>query len=239
LAEKRPFLAICLCHQVLSMRLGFTLIRRDVPNQGIQREIDLFGSWARVGFYNTFAARSHKDKVDCESVGVVETTVLALATADAHGHASNRIVRVESVTADGLTFTSHASSRKGRDIVATAWGSGVLYWRETQQQIIFSGSVARLSNTESDILWAKRPIAAQATSVVSHQSAPLDDEQKLRVEAQRLIHVNEPLPRPERWSGYRLVPATVEFWYGSLDRLHHRLRYDRVGDHWSAIRLQP
>lgn len=171
--------------------------------------------------------------------GVQEPTVLALATADAHGHASNRIVRVESVTTDGLVFTSHTSSRKGRDIAATAWGSGVFYWHETQRQAIFSGRVERLPDTESDTLWVKRPIAAQATSIVSHQSAPLDDEQKLRAEAQYLIHVNEPLPRPERWSGYRLVPVTVEFWHGSLDRLHHRLRYDRVGDRWSTSRLQP
>jgi len=74
LTEQCPFLAICLSHQVLSARLGFTLVRRDVPNQGIQREIDLFGSRAQVGFYNTFAARSYEDKVDCEGIGVVEVS---------------------------------------------------------------------------------------------------------------------------------------------------------------------
>jgi phenazine biosynthesis protein phzE len=63
---------VCLSHQVLSTRLGFPLLRRDVPNQGVQREIDLFGSVERVGFYNTFAAHSREDKVDCEGVGVVE-----------------------------------------------------------------------------------------------------------------------------------------------------------------------
>ncbi len=67
-----PFLSVCLSHQVLSTRLGFPLLRRDVPNQGVQREIDLFGSVERVGFYNTFAAHSREDKVDCEGVGVVE-----------------------------------------------------------------------------------------------------------------------------------------------------------------------
>jgi len=171
--------------------------------------------------------------------GVREPTALALATADAHGRASNRIVRVESITDEGLMFTSHVSSRKGRDIAATAWGSGVFYWRETQQQVIFSGLVEQLSDAESDVLWVKRPIAAQAASAVSHQSAVLDDEQKLRVEVQHLIHVNEPIPRPRRWSGYRLVPASIEFWHGSLDRLHHRLRYDLAGDRWSTSRLQP
>lgn len=74
LFEKRPFLAICLSHQVLSMRLGFPLFRREVPNQGVQREIDLFGLATKVGFYNTFAARSTEDKVVCADVGVVEVS---------------------------------------------------------------------------------------------------------------------------------------------------------------------
>ncbi|MEU1672774.1 anthranilate synthase family protein [Streptomyces roseifaciens] len=71
LDERRPFLAVCLSHQVLSLALGFELVRRDVPNQGVQREIDLFGSRERVGFYNTFAARSDHDSVDVEGVGTV------------------------------------------------------------------------------------------------------------------------------------------------------------------------
>ncbi|MFJ9409486.1 anthranilate synthase family protein [Streptomyces sp. NPDC101393] len=72
LRERRPFLAVCLSHQVLSLRLGFGLHRRDVPNQGVQREIDLFGSRERVGFYNTFAALSTADKAEPEGVGIVE-----------------------------------------------------------------------------------------------------------------------------------------------------------------------
>ncbi|WP_338896844.1 anthranilate synthase family protein [Streptomyces sp. TG1A-60] len=72
LAECRPFLAVCLSHQVLCTRLGFELARREVPNQGTQREIDFFGAREKVGFYNTFAARSSEDKVECEGVGLVE-----------------------------------------------------------------------------------------------------------------------------------------------------------------------
>ncbi|MEV5595085.1 anthranilate synthase family protein [Streptomyces sp. NPDC052496] len=71
---RRPFVAVCLSHQVLSMSLGLGLVRRDVPNQGVQREIDLFGSRERVGFYNTFAARSGEDKLDVEGIGPVEVS---------------------------------------------------------------------------------------------------------------------------------------------------------------------
>ena len=71
LAARRPFLAVCLSHQVLSMRLGLAMRRREVPNQGVQREIDLFGSRQRVGFYNTFAAWSPADRTEVAGVGAV------------------------------------------------------------------------------------------------------------------------------------------------------------------------
>ncbi|MEV7021954.1 anthranilate synthase family protein [Kitasatospora sp. NPDC093558] len=74
LAERRPFLAVCLSHQVLSLSLGLPLRRRDVPNQGVQKEIELFGARERVGFYNTFAAVSDDDKVEADGVGVVEVS---------------------------------------------------------------------------------------------------------------------------------------------------------------------
>ncbi|MEU1503557.1 anthranilate synthase family protein [Kitasatospora sp. NPDC005748] len=74
LRERRPFFAVCLSHQVLGLRLGLPLVRREAPNQGVQREIDLFGVRERVGFYNTFAARSVEAKVECEGVGLVEVS---------------------------------------------------------------------------------------------------------------------------------------------------------------------
>ncbi len=106
LAEQRPFLAVCLSHQVLSMQLGFNLIRRIVPNQGAQREIDLFGARERVGFYNTFAASSREDKVDCDGVGVVEVSRDA-ETGEVHAlrgpHFASTQFHAESVlTQDGV-----------------------------------------------------------------------------------------------------------------------------------------
>lgn len=72
LDERRPFVAVCLSHQVLSTLLGLGLARRDTPNQGVQKEIDLFGAYERVGFYNTFAARSADDKLTHPDHGVIE-----------------------------------------------------------------------------------------------------------------------------------------------------------------------
>ncbi|MER8225558.1 anthranilate synthase family protein [Streptomyces sp. NPDC094143] len=106
LDERRPFLAVCLSHQTLCTLLGFPLVRRVVPNQGVQREIDLFGTRERVGFYNTFAARAEEDKVECEGVGVVEVSRDA-DTGEAHAlrgpHFASMQFHPESVlTQDGV-----------------------------------------------------------------------------------------------------------------------------------------
>ncbi len=110
LDEQRPFLAICLSHQVLSTQLGFDLIRLDSPNQGVQKEIDLFGTRERVGFYNTFAAWSGEDKAECQGVGIVEVSrdpqtgeVYALR---GHGFASIQFHAESVLTEDGVRIVS-------------------------------------------------------------------------------------------------------------------------------------
>jgi dihydrophenazinedicarboxylate synthase len=171
--------------------------------------------------------------------GVREPRALALATADRRARASNRIVAVTAVTDRGLVFLSHSSSQKGRELAATGWASGVLYWRETGQQIVLSGPVEQLPDTESDALWSARPVPMHSMSAASRQSEPMRDVSVLRAEACRLEALGVPLPRPERFVGYRLEPAVVEFWCASSDRLHRRLRYDREHLGWRTSRLQP
>jgi pyridoxamine-phosphate oxidase len=171
--------------------------------------------------------------------GVREPGAVALATVDAAGRPSTRMIQTLEITDRGLLFTSHTGSQKGRDIAATGHGSGVLYWRETNQQIILTGMVERLPDRESDRLWADRPRAALPMSIATRQSEPLVDADALLTEAQRLAESGEPLPRPRYWVGYLLVPSTVEFWQSSQDRLYHRLRYDHAGAGWNTVRLQP
>ncbi|MFC9653694.1 MULTISPECIES: phenazine biosynthesis FMN-dependent oxidase PhzG [unclassified Streptomyces] len=174
-----------------------------------------------------------------QELGVREPGALALATADTAGRASNRTVQTIALTAEGLVFTSHATSPKGQDIAATGWASGVWYWRETRQQVVVTGPTSRLPDSESDALWHARPAATHPMSAVARQSEPLGDEEALRERARVLAESGERLPRPEAWAGYLLRPSAVEFWHGSADRLHRRLRYDRTRDGWTAGRLQP
>lgn len=171
--------------------------------------------------------------------GVREPGALALATADSRGRASNRVVAITDVTDLGLVFTSHSRSQKGREIAATGWASGLLYWRETGQQLILSGPVALLPDAESDALWSARPVPLHAMSTVTEQSEPLADVEALRARARALELAGEPQPRPKYFAGYRLRPDVVEFWSASSDRLHRRLRYDRDPHGWRTSRLQP
>lgn len=171
--------------------------------------------------------------------GVTEPDALALATVDAAGTPSTRIVRILHTTDRGLVFTSHAVSPKGRDIAATGRVSGVLYWRETQRQVIVGGTVAVLPAAESEALWSARSPSTHPMSVATWQSAPMPDERELLDRARGLAAPGGPLPRPESWVGYEIVPGTVEFWHVGVERLHRRLRYDHGGTGWRTVRLQP
>ncbi|WP_432133455.1 MULTISPECIES: phenazine biosynthesis FMN-dependent oxidase PhzG [unclassified Streptomyces] len=172
-------------------------------------------------------------------LGVREPRALALATADKRGRPSTRVVVFGAVDDEGLLFTTHSTSRKSRDIAETGWASGLLYWRETGQQISLSGPAVPIGEAEADALWHSRPVPLHAMSAASRQSEPLTDPAELRFAAESLAATGMALERPDRFVGYRLRPHEVEFWCARPDRLHHRLRYERDGDTWQVSRLQP
>jgi pyridoxamine-phosphate oxidase len=173
------------------------------------------------------------------AAGVNKPAPVALATADADGHASTRMVSILAIRDTGLVFASHLGSRKGRDLSATGWASGVWYWRELDQQVIVSGPTHPLSDEESDAIWAARPVTALPMSVATRQSAPLLDEDALRARAHELSSAGSELQRPATWLGYLLELASVEFWQTSPDHLYRRLRYERADSGWRIDRLQP
>jgi dihydrophenazinedicarboxylate synthase len=175
---------------------------------------------------------------DADERGVREPRALALATADATGRPSNRIVLLKQAS-PAIVFAFSANSRKGRELADNPRAAGTLYWRETLQQIVFEGPVERISPEESDRLFAERPRPGQASSVASNQGETLADPGRLRRETAELTREGEALRRPEDWGGYRLDPDLVEFWHGSPDRLHRRLLYIKSGGAWTHQRLQP
>lgn len=170
--------------------------------------------------------------------GVREPRALALATADERGRPSTRIVLLKQI-APVVVFAFSSASRKGRDLAVNPRAAGTLYWRETLQQIVFEGPVEKLSEAESDALFAERPAVARATTAASRQGEALEDPVGLRREVAELGRDEGAVRRPEDWSGYRLDPDVVEFWHGSTDRLHRRLLYVKQDGAWTHRRLQP
>jgi dihydrophenazinedicarboxylate synthase len=170
--------------------------------------------------------------------GVREPRALALATADDRGRPSTRIVLMKQI-APAVVFAFSSASRKGRDLAANPRAAGTLYWRETLQQIVFEGPVEKLSEADSDALFAERPTVARAATAASRQGQALGDQEGLRTKAADLVGNEGAVRRPKDWSGYRLDPDVIEFWHGSTDRLHRRLLYVKEGSAWTHQRLQP
>jgi dihydrophenazinedicarboxylate synthase len=199
----------------------------DLPTQSFAsppvEPMALFRQW-----FNAAVARN-----------VREPGAMSLATSDATGCASNRIVALLHIRDDGLVFATHAGSVKGRNIAETGWASGALYWRETGQQLIVAGPTAPMPEQDSDALWSARPAAMHAMSVVSTQSQILEDEQTLRNKAAAIAASPGVPARPSTWLGYVLQPAMIEFWQSDAGRLHQRLRYLRTDTGWINHRLQP
>jgi dihydrophenazinedicarboxylate synthase len=181
-----------------------------------------------------------KQWFDTAVTGAVrEPGAMALATSDAKGRTTSRIVAVLQVRDEGLVFATHAGSVKGKQLAETGWASGVLYWREMGQQLIVAGPTHPLPEQESDELWAVRPAGMHAMSIVSEQSKLLKDENAMRAEAAKINRGAGVPPRPRSWLGYLVQPVAIEFWQADPGRLHQRLLYERTDTGWTKHRLQP
>jgi pyridoxamine 5'-phosphate oxidase len=160
----------------------------------------------------------------------------ALATADAGGAPSVRMVLLKSFDERGLVFFTHYTSRKGRELAANPRAALLLHWASLGRQVRVEGGVERVSAEESDAYFESRPLAARVGAVASRQSEVLASRDELDA---RVAAVAGPPERPETWGGFRVVPAAWEFWQHRDDRLHDRFRYRREGDAWVIERLYP
>jgi len=180
---------------------------------------------------------------DARERGVREPLSMTLATASADGVVSARTVDVKRIDDRGLVFGSSTESPKGRQLGENPHAALQVYWRETMQQLRFEGRIETLTDGESDALFADRSPKSRAATAVAHQSLPFAGASTLAElieEADALLdRFGDDVPRPSGWVAYRVVPVAIEFWHGSRDRMHRRLRYVAVGDGWRSERLQP
>jgi pyridoxamine 5'-phosphate oxidase len=174
--------------------------------------------------------------------GVRMPEAAAVATADASGAPSVRMVLVKQTTAAGFVFYTNYLSRKGRELTANPRAALLFYWDPLGRQVRLDGPVSPTTPEESAEYIRTRARGSQLSALASPQSRAVDSrevlEQRVAELADRYADAEPPLP--ETWGGFRLLPETIEFWQNRDDRLHDRLVYTRQADGgWSIQRLAP
>lgn len=177
---------------------------------------------------------------DARGAGIDLAETAVVATSDDSGRPSARAVLVREVD-HGFVFYTNYHSRKGRELAVNPYASLCFVWQAIQRQVRVEGPVAPVTPELSDRYWRTRPRGSQLSAVISRQSEPVEDRTELERRRDELEAELDgaPIPRPDHWGGYRLVPDAIEFWRGRDDRLHDRLRYTRLGDGWRIERLSP
>ncbi|MEO8277094.1 MAG: pyridoxamine 5'-phosphate oxidase [Thermoanaerobaculia bacterium] len=159
-----------------------------------------------------------------------DPTAMTLATADASGAPSARIVLLKAVDERGFQFFTNYESRKGRELTANPRAALCWYWSWAETQVRAEGAIDRLTAVESDDYFATRPRGSQIGAWASHQSRELASPAALEaaVSAVEARFAGKTVPRPPHWGGFLLRPQAIEFWHGKVSRLHERRRFRRV-----------
>ena len=177
-----------------------------------------------------------------QAAGIPEANAMTLATTSADGQPSARMLLLKDLSDDGFVFFTNFQSRKGRELAANPRAALVFYWPTLHRQVRVTGEVSKASRAEAEAYFATRPRGAQLAACASSQSSVIPDRAVLEAGMEELAakYADQPIPTPPTWGGYRLRPTTIEFWQGSENRLHDRLRYDRSpGGVWKIARLAP
>lgn len=178
---------------------------------------------------------------DARAAGIEHAEATALATADAAGRPSARMVLLKGADERGFSFFTNRESRKAAELAANPRAALVFHWQPLRRQVRVEGRVELIGDEESLAYFRTRPLGSRLAAWASPQSRPLADRAELErryEEAAARFGDGDP-PLPPFWGGYRVVPDALEFWQGRESRLHDRVRYERRGDGWTRRRLAP
>jgi pyridoxamine 5'-phosphate oxidase len=179
---------------------------------------------------------------DAAAAGLPEPNAMVLSTVSVAGRPRSRSVLLKEHSRTGFVFYTNRTSAKAQDLAANAHASALFPWYVLRRQVIVQGAVTVISQDDSEPYFHSRPHGSQLGAWASRQSSVLASRAEIEDAYARLEQrwpEGTAVPMPDFWGGYRIVPDSVEFWQGRVNRLHDRLRYRRDGERWLVERLSP
>lgn len=176
------------------------------------------------------------------NAGCMEPNAMHLATVNADGGPSSRIVLLKGLENSKLQFFTNYQSKKGKELENNPACALTFFWPELERQVRIEGLAGRVEARVSDKYFQSRPRGSQIGAWSSPQSSLIQDREILEqrsAELEKKFQDKNPLPRPNQWGGYEIEPLLIEFWQGRPNRLHDRIQYTRVDNQWQIHRLAP